>query len=141
MCSIRTSRELPATPAAVFAALQDPVRLARWWGPKGFRNTFHRFEFLPGGSWEFTMHGPDGKDYPNQSEFLEIVPTSLLRIKHLNLPHFELSMALEPCATGTRISWHSVFENPEFLENARSFLEASNEENLDRLAAEVSRGA
>jgi uncharacterized protein YndB with AHSA1/START domain len=124
----------------VFAALQDPVRLARWWGPDGFTNTFHTFEFRPGGSWLFTMHGPDGIDYPNQAEFLEIAPHTGVRIKHLNLPHFELSISLEPSATGTLVSWVGVFENHAFAESMRPFLEAANEQNLDRLALEVSAG-
>lgn len=138
MSIFRTSRELPSSPESVFAAIQDPVRLARWWGPDGFTNTFHTFEFRQGGPWLFTMHGPDGTDYPNQSEFLEIVPHSLVRIKHVNLPHFELSMTLEPSATGTLVSWVGIFENREFAENMRQFLEAANEQNLDRLAHEVS---
>lgn len=141
MSIFRTSREFPATPAAVFAAIEDPLRLARWWGPAGFTNTFHTFEFREGGSWNFTMHGPDGADYPNQSEFLEVVPDSMVRIKHVNLPHFELTISLEPCAAGTSLSWFMVFENREFAENARQFLEAANEQNLDRLAVEVSTGA
>jgi uncharacterized protein YndB with AHSA1/START domain len=141
MSLFRTSRDLPAPPDAVFAALQDPVRLARWWGPDGFTNTFHTFEFRPGGSWQFTMHGPDGTDYPNQAAFLEIVPNALVRLKHLNLPHFELSIALEPSSTGTRVSWVGVFENHEFAENMRQFLEAANEQNLNRLALEVGTAA
>jgi len=140
MSIFRTSRELPATTASVFAAIQDPLRLARWWGPAGFTNTFHTFEFREGGSWNLTMHGPDGADYPNQSEFLEIVPDSMVRIKHVNLPHFELTISLEPCAAGTILSWFMVFENREFAENARQFLEAANEQNLDRLAVEVGEG-
>ena len=139
MSIFHTSREFPASPASVFAAIQDPVRLARWWGPAGFTNTFHTFEFQQGGSWQFTMHGPDGKDYPNQSEFLEIVPNLLVRIKHVNLPHFELSISLASSSRGTLVSWEGIFENHEFAENARQFLEASNEQNLDRLAHEVSR--
>jgi len=141
MSLFRTSRELPATPESVFAAIQDPVRLARWWGPDGFTSTFHTFEFRQGGAWLFTMHGPDGTDYPNQSEFLEIVPNAMVRIKHVNLPHFELSISLESSGAGTRISWVGVFENQEFAENMREFLEAANEQNLDRLALEVSAGA
>jgi uncharacterized protein YndB with AHSA1/START domain len=141
MSIFRTSRELPASPGSVFAAIEDPARLARWWGPAGFTNSFQTFEFREGGSWIFTMHGPDGADYPNQSEFLEIVPGSLVRIKHVNLPHFELTISLEPCAAGTRVSWFAVFENREFAENARGFLESANEQNLDRLAAEVGRDA
>ncbi|HJU84836.1 MAG TPA: SRPBCC family protein [Holophagaceae bacterium] len=137
MSVFRHSRDLPAKPGAVFSALQDPARLARWWGPEGFTNTIHTFEFRPGGAWLFTMHGPDGKDYPNQSEFLEIVPDALVRIKHVNLPHFELSIALEPQAGGTRVTWVGVFENQEFAENMRQFLETANEQNLDRLEQEV----
>jgi uncharacterized protein YndB with AHSA1/START domain len=134
------SREIPARPESVFAAIRDPVRLARWWGPEGFTNTFQTFEFRQGGSWLFTMHGPDGTDYPNQSEFLEIVPDSLVRIKHVNLPHFELSISLEPSATGTLVSWVGVFESREFAEKARRFLETANEQNLNRLTQEVATG-
>ena len=139
MSVFRHSREIPATPESVFDAIKDPVRLARWWGPDGFKNTFHTFEFRQGGSWLFTMHGPDGTDYPNRSEFLEIVPNSMVRIKHVNLPHFELSISLEPGPKGTHLSWVGVFENHEFAENARQFLETANEQNLNRLELEITR--
>ena len=140
MSVFRHSRDISASPEAVYSAIQDPARLARWWGPDGFTNTFHTFEFRPGGSWLFTMHGPDGTDYPNQSEFLELVPHALVRIRHVNEPHFELSIALEPSATGTLLTWVGVFENPAFSESMRSFLEGANEQNLNRLALEVGRG-
>lgn len=139
MSVFRHAREFTAPPEAVFTAIQEPLRLARWWGPDGFRNTFQTFEFRPGGAWLFTMHGPDGTDYPNQSEFLEIVPNALVRIKHVNLPHFELSISLEPTSIGTQLTWISVFEDRKFAENARQFLETANEQNLDRLALEVSK--
>jgi hypothetical protein len=140
MSVFRHSRDIPATPEAVFAAIQEPARLAHWWGPDGFTNTFQAFEFREGGAWQFTMHGPDGTDYPNQSEFLEIVPNRLVRIQHLNLPRFELAIALEASAIGTLVSWVGVFENREFAENMRQFLEAANEQNLARLALEVGHG-
>lgn len=140
MSVFRHSRDIPASPEAVYSAIQDPARLARWWGPDGFTNTFHTFEFRAGGSWLFTMHGPDGTDYPNQSEFLELVPNALVRLRHVNEPHFELSMALEPSATGTLLTWVGVFENPAFAESLRSFLEGANEQNLNRLVLEVGRG-
>ncbi|MFZ1377696.1 MAG: SRPBCC domain-containing protein [Geothrix sp.] len=140
MSVFRHSRDIPASPEAVYAAIQDPARLARWWGPDGFTNTFHTFEFRPGGSWLFTMHGPDGTDYPNQSEFLELVPNALVRLRHVNEPLFELSIALEPSATGTLLTWVGVFENPAFSESMRSFLEGANEQNLNRLVLEVGRG-
>lgn len=137
MSTFRTSRILAAPPEAVFAAFRDPVRLARWWGPDGFTNTFHTFEFRRGGAWLFTMHGPDGTDYPNQAEFLEIAPPSLVRIRHLNQPHFDLAISLEAQPAGTLLTWDGIFENREFAETMRAFLEVANEQNLDRLAQEV----
>lgn len=128
---------MPARPEEVFAAISDPARLARWWGPAGFSNTFETFEFRAGGRWIFTMHGPDGKNYPNESRFLEIVPNALVRIQHTNLPHFELSLALAPEGAGTRLTWVAVFEDAEFAEKLRSFLETANAQNLDRLAQVV----
>lgn len=137
MSIFRHTRYLPASPADVFAAIADPARLARWWGPDGFTNTFHTFDFRPGGAWLFTMHGPDGTDYPNQSEFLEIAQDARVRIKHVNLPHFELVIDLAPEGEGTHLSWVGVFENQAFAESMRGFLEGANEQNLGRLQREV----
>ena len=57
---IVTSRVINAPRHLVFRAWTDPVSPARWWGPKGFTNTFHEFDLRPGGVWRFVMHGPDG---------------------------------------------------------------------------------
>ena len=141
MSTFKHTRDISAPPDAVFAAIRDPLRLARWWGPDGFTNTFHVFEFRPGGAWRFTMHGSDGANHPNESEFVEIIPNQLVRIKHLNLPHFELAIALAPCAAGTRVSWVGEFENEEFAEKMRQFLEGANVQNLDRLTREIESGA
>ncbi|HEY3351021.1 MAG TPA: hypothetical protein VGM13_14680 [Thermoanaerobaculia bacterium] len=64
-------------------------------------------------------------------------PGALVRIKHVNLPRYELSISLTPCPTGTSVSWSQVFENRDFAAHARSFLEAANEQNLDHLEREV----
>ncbi len=140
MSAILTRSEIPATPAAVFAAIQDPTRLARWWGPEGFTNTFHTCDVRPGGDWLFTMHGPDGQDYANEARFLELVAPERVVIRHLNLPHFDLTITLTPTATGTTVSWSQVFEDVAFAEHARDFLLTANAQNKARLAAEVARG-
>ena len=137
MSHFDNTRVIPASPEEVFAAFEDPSRLARWWGPDGFTNTFHVFEFRPGGEWRLTMHGPNGTDYPNGSEFVEIVPPSLVRIRHLSLPHFELAISLDAEGDGTRVTWKMTFEDAAFAENARDFLQNANEQNLDRLTRVV----
>ncbi len=66
----------------VFEAYSDVKHLAQWWGPNGFTTTTHRFEFRPGGVWDFIMHGPDGTDYPNYIEYREIVPPERIVFLH-----------------------------------------------------------
>lgn len=128
---------IPASPAAVFAAFAAPPRLARWWGPEGFRNTFAECDFRPGGAWRFTMHGPDGKDYPNVSEFVAVVPNVRVAIRHVNAPHFVLTVELQAEGDGTRVLWTQVFDDPAVAQAVRHIVEPANEQNLQRLAAEV----
>jgi uncharacterized protein YndB with AHSA1/START domain len=131
---------LAASPAEVFAALSDPRRVARWWGPTGFTSTIHRFEFEPGGRWLLTMHGPDGKDYPNESRFTRIVADQVLEIEHLNGHHFVLTIELVPMEGGTEVKWLQVFDTAEHYGRLAGFVATANEQNLERLAAEVGCG-
>jgi len=50
----------------VFKAWTVPAIITNWWGPRGFSTTTHEMDFRAGGVWRFTMHGPDGTDYPNK---------------------------------------------------------------------------
>jgi uncharacterized protein YndB with AHSA1/START domain len=76
------SREIDGPRGLVFEAFSDVAHLSQWWGPDGFTTTTHAFEFRPGGVWEFTMHGPDGTDYPNRIEWLEIAPPEKIVFWH-----------------------------------------------------------
>jgi len=131
---------IPASPARVFAAMQDPARVAKWWGPDGFTNSIQKYEFVPGGSWLLTMHGPDGKDHPNESRFTSIVQDRLFEIEHLNGHHFVLTLELVPCADGTNVLWRQTFDTSERYKALAAFVAAANEQNLARLAAEVAQG-
>ncbi|MBL8533163.1 MAG: SRPBCC domain-containing protein [Betaproteobacteria bacterium] len=131
---------IAAKPALVFAAMRDPARVARWWGPAGFTNTIHKYEFVPGGSWLLTMHGPDGKEYPNESRFTRIVPDHLFEIEHLNGHHFVLTIELRPHAQGTDVAWRQTFDTTEHYNRLAEFVATANEQNLARLAAEVVQG-
>ena len=100
--TLTTARILPARPEAVFSAIADPALLTRWWGPNGFSSSFQTFDFRPGGDWVFTLHGPDGTDYPNVCRFIEIVADQRVVIEHLNMHWFELTLSLAPQDGGTR---------------------------------------
>lgn len=131
------TRNLPAAPSAIFAAIQDPARLARWWGPNGFSNRFEVFEFQPGGRWIFDMVGPDGKVYPNESVFVNIKADRQVVIQHVCQPHFTLTITLAPTTEGTLVQWEQVFDDAAVAAAVRHIVAPANEQNLDRLSAEV----
>lgn len=137
MTTFTTTRNIAVDPAAIFAAIADPKRLALWWGPDGFTNTFETFEFRQGGLWKFSMHGPDGRIYPNESQFVTVVPNSKVIVQHLSAPHFELSITLLAQPEGTTVLWEQRFDDPAVAASVRHIVEPANEQNLDRLTAEV----
>ena len=140
--TFRTSREISADAATVFAAFTDSARLAAWWGPAGFSNTFEVCEFRPGGRWKYLMHGPAGKEYPNESVFREIEPGRKVVIHHVSQPRYLLTIGLEPTASGgTLVRWEQTFEDPRVASGVEHIVVPANEQNLDRLSAEVQRGA
>ncbi len=130
---------IAASPAQVFAAMSDADRVARWWGPEGFTNTIDQFDFWPGGTWLLTMHGPDGKDYPNESRFTHIVPGEHFEIEHLSGHHFILSIELKPFEQGTQVHWRQTFDTVNDYLQIAELVAAANAQNLQRLAAEVLR--
>jgi uncharacterized protein YndB with AHSA1/START domain len=141
MTTFSTSRDIPAAPEQVFAAFGDPQRLARWWGPAGFTNTFAVCELAPGGRWSFVMHGPDGGNNPNEALFAEIDPQRKIVVQHVSEPRFRLTIGLSPSAAGTTVSWEQAFESAELAARLAPIVVPANEQNLDRLAAEVRRAA
>ena len=140
MTTFNSSREIPATPEQVYVAISTPDRLARWWGPAGFTNQFHICDFRPGGRWVFDMVGPDGTRYANDSVFAEIEPGRRVVIAHACEPFFRLTLTLWPVSTGTRVDWQQDFENAQVAQQVVAIVVPANEQNLDRLTAEVARG-
>ncbi len=136
------SRLIDAPREQVFAAIADPARLARWWGPKGFSSTFEVFEFRPGGAWRLVLQGPDGANYPNDNRFAEIIAPERVVVEHLGTPHhFLLTITLTVQGACTLVGWRQVFDTAEEKQRIAAFVAPANEQNLDRLAAEVRRAA
>jgi uncharacterized protein YndB with AHSA1/START domain len=135
---IVSTRVFAAPREAVFGAFADPVRLAQWWGPAGFTNTIHEFDLRPGGRWRFTMHGPDGADYPNEKEFVEVVPAARIAFRHRQAGHdFQMTMEFSAHDAGTELTWRMQFESAAEFARIKGFIAIANEQNLDRLAAHL----
>ena len=132
-----TSRNIPAPPSIVFAAFTNPERLARWWGPDGFTNTFHTFEFETGGRWIYTMHSPNGGNPENESAFELVEPPRKVVIRHTSQPLYRLTIELEPSDAGTVVSWSQMFDDAAVAERIAKIVVPANEQNLDRLTTEV----
>ncbi|MDF2725810.1 MAG: hypothetical protein K0Q59_5488 [Paenibacillus sp.] len=131
-----TSRVIDASPALVYDAWTKPEQLAQWWGPDGFTSTFHKFDLRPGGLWEFVMHGPNGVDYPNTSEFVEVGMERIV-LRHLNAPHFQLTAIIEDVGGKTKLTWRQLFESAAVFEAIKKIAFPANEQNLDRLEAHL----
>ncbi len=76
------TRVIDAPRKLVFRAWTEPEQVKQWWGPNGFTTTIHEMEVVPGGVWRFIMHGPDGTDYDNKVEYIEVVPPERLVFAH-----------------------------------------------------------
>lgn len=134
--TILSSRVFAAPRERVYAAFADPRQLALWWGPKGFTNTIREFDPRPGGWWRFTMHGPDGADYPNESRFVAVEPPERVVFVHEGTVHrFEMTLTWTERGAGTELSWRMVFDSAEEVARLREFIVAANEQNFDRLAS------
>jgi hypothetical protein len=91
-------------------------------------------------SANFVMHGPDGRNYPNESMFAEIEPPVKIVIQHVSEPKYRLAVVLAPSASVTLVSWSQAFESAKAASRLEHIVVPSNEQNLDRLTAEVLRG-
>jgi uncharacterized protein YndB with AHSA1/START domain len=131
-----SSRSFPFLREAVFEAFRNPARLAQWWGPAGFTNTIHEFDLRPGGRFRLTLHGPDGSDYENDKEFLEVLAPERVVFRHLQPMHsFTMTMTWAEDAGGTRLTWLMSFDS--IRDEVHGFIAKANEENFDRLESHL----
>lgn len=120
------SRTIAAPRHLVFAVWTDPVHLVRWWGPNGFTTTTHSVSVVPGGVWRFTMHGPDGVDYPNQIDYEEIVTPERLVYSHgtgePNHPaDFRTTVTFEDLGDKTHVTLRARFASTAELQRHMAF--------------------
>ena len=138
------SRLIAAPVDLVWEIWSDVRHLHEWFGPAGFRTTTYEFAFVPGGVWRFTMHGPDGTDYPTQIVFKAIEPkTRIVYANSWDLPDapldFTAVVTLAPEGAGTRLNFHMTFANDAAMRTAveRYGVLRGGEETFERLAEYV----
>jgi uncharacterized protein YndB with AHSA1/START domain len=120
----------------VWNAIANADHLKIWWGPKGFTNTFHEFDFKVGGIWRYTMHGPDKGNYENEVKFIQVQPPSFVAWDRISNPKFQMQIGLDEVgAQHTELSFTMLFDTEAERDKLLKFVKDKNEENLDRLEA------
>jgi uncharacterized protein YndB with AHSA1/START domain len=137
------SRSIEGPQRLVFEAFSEARHLAHWFGPNGFTITTTAFEFRLGGVWEFVMHGPDGTDYPNWVQWLEITPPGRLVFLHGERAGdpgaFESTITLVAQGVTTDITMRALFktkaQRDEVVEKFGAI--EGGKQTLGRLAAYI----
>jgi uncharacterized protein YndB with AHSA1/START domain len=122
---IVVTRVFDAPRERVFRAWTDPRHVGEWWGPRGFTTTTHAMDFRVGGVWRFTMHGPDGTDYPNDVRYTEIVEPERLAYDHGSDdggdPNFRVTVTFADRGGRTELTLRLVFPSAEAREAAAKY--------------------
>ncbi len=136
------TRLLDAPRELVFEVWTDPEHVAHWWGPNGFTTTTDEMNVKPGGFWRFAMHAPDGMEYPNRIEFLEVVENERLVYTHdsgvANDPgRFHVTVTFEEEDKKTRLTMRALFESAEIFDKlVKEFgIIEGGQQTVDRLEA------
>jgi uncharacterized protein YndB with AHSA1/START domain len=144
---IAITRIYDAPVALVWDAWTDPAQTAQWWGPRGFSITTHSKELRVGGSWVYTMHGPDGKDWPNFTRYHEVVPQSRLVYDHGASsedakPMFRVTVEFRDLGARTELNMRMTFATPEDVAQSRAIIKAAGGNSTwDRLAEYLEKQA
>jgi uncharacterized protein YndB with AHSA1/START domain len=116
--------------------------IKNWWGPNGFHNTIFEMDVRPGGTWDFVMHGPDGRDFKNKSVFKEIVKHKKIVYEHISGPKFLATVEFEEQGNKTFLKWHMLFESTEeFIRTVKTFkADEGLKQNIEKLQTYLEKG-
>lgn len=136
---ISLTRLYAAPLQAVWEAWTIPAEVAQWWGPRGFTITTHSRDLRTGGHWHYTMHGPDGTDYENTTQYLEVVPLQRMVYDHGGHrdrpPLFRVTALFTARGDHTQLDLSMALATPEAAEEMRQFIKAAGgDATWDRLA-------
>jgi uncharacterized protein YndB with AHSA1/START domain len=123
----------------VWDAWTDPAQAGLWWGPRGFTLTTHSKELRVGGQWIYTMHGPDGTDYPNIATYHEVEPYARLVYDHgataTTPPLFRVTVTFKEVRGKTLMDMTMALATEEAAKETAKFIKkAGGNSTWDRLA-------
>jgi uncharacterized protein YndB with AHSA1/START domain len=143
---LHITRVYDAPVEAVWDAWTDPQQVAQWWGPRGFTITTHSKDLRTGGHWHYTMHGPDGKDWPNKTKYLEVDPLKRLVYDHgandEQAPLFRVTVLFRETKGKTTMDMTMALATAEAAAETKKFIKkAGGDGTWDRLAEYLTKQA
>ena len=143
---IRIVRVYDSPVEAVWDAWTDKERLAKWWGPRGYTVTTHHTDIRAGGTWRYTMHGPDGTNYESTMLYHEVDRPRRLVYDHGGHedrpPLFRVTVLFTDLGGKTRMDMTSTLPTPEAAAEIRKIIrKAGGDSTWDRLSEYLSKQA
>ena len=136
---LRLIRVYDAPAKLIWTVWTEDQHVVNWWGPRGFTLTTKSKDVRPGGKWIYTMHGPDGVDYPNMTTYHEVVPYQKLVYDHgateTTPPLFRVTVTFEEHLGKTVMDMTMTLETPEAAREIKKHIKrAGGNATWDRLA-------
>lgn len=136
---LRLIRVYDAPAKLVWTMWTEDKHVVKWWGPRGFTLTTKSKDVKPGGQWVYTMHGPDGVDYPNITTYHEVELYKKLVYDHGasegRPPLFRVTVTFEEHLNKTVMDMTMALETPEAAKEISKFIkQAGGNSTWDRLA-------
>lgn len=127
---VHVRREFAAPLAQVWAAWTQSELLDQWWAPRPYQAKTHRFNFAPGGSWFYSMLGPQGDEHFCRADYTGIQPMqSLGWLDAFTNPQGEINPDFP------RSEWHISFTEREATTLVSIEIHHQNGEDLEKISA------
>lgn len=138
------SRLIDAPRELVYEAWTKPEHIGEWFGPEGFTTTTHKMDVRPGGEWDFIMHGPDGRDYPNKIMYTETVKPEKLVYSQSGDGfkfNFYVEVTFDDENGKTWVTMRSVFESEDDLKKVVEEYGAyeGGKQNIERMRSYIAK--
>ena len=144
---IKATREFDAPVDQVWKAWSDSSLLDQWWAPKPWKAKTKSMDFKAGGTWLYSMNGPDGESQCARMDFETIDSqksyTSIDSfcdengLRNQDMPTMRWNTQFKSTDNGTMVTVLVTFNNEAELEQivATGFKEgfAMAHDNLDEL--------
>src|SRR6266540_3356208 len=140
---IVVSRIIEGPRRLVFDAFTSATHLAEWCAPTGGKIITHAFDFKPGGVWDSTIQGPDGRAYPNHWVWKEIVPPErivwMYSLKKDDPNAVKTTLTLVERGAATEVTLRMLYGTKEERDEkvAKYYAAQGARQTLDSLAAYV----